>query len=226
MVVELSLILVGLAVILVSGDLLVRGAVGLATALKIPLLIVSLTVVAFGTSAPELAVAILSVLGAEPGIALGNIIGANIANALFVLGLPALIHPIPVSSRGLAVHAAIMLGAALAFAGVAYATGMLGRATGAALFAGILAYVGFMWFRATHGAKDDPVIDEAKNMRPSRGSAPRPFFISSPGSSACRSARRFLSSTDRSSPPRSACAPKSSASPSSRSGRPCPNSRP
>ena len=83
--------LLGLIVLLVAGDLLVRGAVNFSLRIKIPAFIVSLTVVALGTSAPELLVAIRAILDNSPGIALGNVVGSNIANVFLVLGIPALI---------------------------------------------------------------------------------------------------------------------------------------
>ena len=83
--------LLGLMVLLVAGDLLVRGAVNFSLKIKIPAFIVSLTVVALGTSAPELLVAIRAILDNSPGIALGNVVGSNIANVFLVLGIPALI---------------------------------------------------------------------------------------------------------------------------------------
>ena len=86
--------LVGLAMLLLAGDMLVRGATALSTKLGIPPLIVGLTVVAFGTSAPELLVCIQAALEGAPGIAIGNVVGSNIANVLIVLGLPALIATI------------------------------------------------------------------------------------------------------------------------------------
>lgn len=83
--------LLGLIVLLVAGDLLVRGAVNFSLKIKIPAFIVSLTVVALGTSAPELLVAIRAIIDNSPGIALGNVVGSNIANVFLVLGIPALI---------------------------------------------------------------------------------------------------------------------------------------
>jgi cation:H+ antiporter len=82
---------IGLIMLLVGGDALVRGAVALSTKLGIPTLIVSLTVVAFGTSAPELLIAVQSALDGVPELALGNVIGSNTANVLLVLGVPALL---------------------------------------------------------------------------------------------------------------------------------------
>ncbi len=81
---------VGLVILVFAGDALVRGAVNLSLRLGIPALIVGLTIVAFGTSAPELLVSTKAVLDNAPGIAIGNVVGSNIANVLLVLGLPAL----------------------------------------------------------------------------------------------------------------------------------------
>ncbi|MEL7133707.1 MAG: calcium/sodium antiporter, partial [Pseudomonadota bacterium] len=81
----------GLLILLLAGDSLVKGAVNLSLRLGVPALIVSLTIVAFGTSAPELLIAIQAVLDDAPGIAIGNVVGSNTANVLLVLGVPALL---------------------------------------------------------------------------------------------------------------------------------------
>ena len=81
---------VGLVILLLAGDSLVRGAVNAALRLGVPALIVGLTIVAFGTSAPELLISVKAVLAGSPGIALGNVVGSNTANILLVLGIPAL----------------------------------------------------------------------------------------------------------------------------------------
>jgi len=91
LVLDLVLAGVGLVILLLAGDVLVRGAVALSLRLGIPVLIVSLTVVSFGTSAPELLISIQAALDGVPGIAVGNVVGSNIANVLMVLGVPALI---------------------------------------------------------------------------------------------------------------------------------------
>ena len=82
---------VGLVILLLAGDALVKGAVNFSLRLGIPALIVSLTIVAFGTSAPELLIAISAVIEDAPGIAIGNVVGSNTANILLVLGVPAII---------------------------------------------------------------------------------------------------------------------------------------
>lgn len=166
--IAIALIILGLAVLLISGDLLVRGAVGLATALRIPALIVSLTIVAFGTSAPELVVTIQAVMSGKAGIALGNIIGSNIANIFLVLGFPAIIYPITTHVTGLRRHAVVMLAATAAFASFAYFRGAIDQLAGVILFGGILAYVGYMWVRAATSG-DDTLLDEVAEYSETSG---------------------------------------------------------
>jgi len=84
----------GLIILLLAGDTLVKGAVNLSLRAGVPALVVSLTVVSFGTSAPELLVSVKAVIDGATGIALGNVVGSNTANILLVLGIPALIAPI------------------------------------------------------------------------------------------------------------------------------------
>ncbi len=110
----------GLAVLLVAGDLLVRGAVNLSLALGVPAAIVGLTVVAFGTSAPEMLVSVQAVLGDVPDLALGNVVGSNIANVLLVLGVPALIAAVPVLRAEVQRDYLIMMAASLGFVAMAF----------------------------------------------------------------------------------------------------------
>ncbi len=88
---DIAIAALGLVILVLAGDVLVRGAVNLSLRLGIPALIVSLTIVALGTSAPELLISINAVLDGVPGIAVGNVVGSNIANVLLVIGVPALI---------------------------------------------------------------------------------------------------------------------------------------
>ncbi|MFK7867904.1 MAG: calcium/sodium antiporter [Roseobacter sp.] len=81
----------GLVILLLAGDSLVKGAVNLSLRLGVPALIVSLTIVAFGTSAPELLISVQAILDDAPGLALGNVVGSNTANILLVLGVPAML---------------------------------------------------------------------------------------------------------------------------------------
>jgi len=116
----------GLLLLLVGGEILVRGAVALANRLDISPLVIGLSVVAFGTSAPELMVSLIAALEDAPAIAVGNVIGSNIANILLVLGAAGLIYPIQRQERSLYRDGSVAIGAtvlmvALCFAGAVLA---------------------------------------------------------------------------------------------------------
>ena len=102
-------LIAGLVVLVFAGDYLVRGAVALAEKLSIDPLIIGLTIVAFGTSAPELFVSLQAAFDNVSGIAIGNIIGSNIANILLVLGAPAMLMTINCRENGLASSLAVMI---------------------------------------------------------------------------------------------------------------------
>lgn len=114
MMIDIALVCMGLAILLVAGDFLVRGAVNLALRLGVPALMVGMTVVAFGTSAPELLVSVQSVLAGAGGLALGNVVGSNIANILLVLGAPALVSAVLVG-RDLMRDYLLMMGVTVLF---------------------------------------------------------------------------------------------------------------
>lgn len=105
----------GFVYLLMGGDLLVRGALGLARETNIPPMVVGLTVVAMGTSAPELMVSAFSALSGYPGIAIGNVVGSNIANVLLVIGVPVLIHPIVCNQAGLSKQTGLMIAVSVFF---------------------------------------------------------------------------------------------------------------
>ena len=109
------LLLSGFVLLIGSGDLLVRGATAMALRLGIPTLIVGLTVVAFGTSAPELMVSVNAALGGAPGIAVGNVVGSNIANILLVLGLPAIFRATDCCAPHVRRNTVFMVGATTLF---------------------------------------------------------------------------------------------------------------
>lgn len=103
----------GFVYLLMGGELLVRGALGLSKESKIPPVVVGMTVVAMGTSAPELLVSTFSALSGYPGIAIGNVVGSNIANVLLVLGLPVLIYPIATNQEGIGKQTGLMVAVSL-----------------------------------------------------------------------------------------------------------------
>ncbi|MGG5888678.1 calcium/sodium antiporter [Falsiroseomonas sp. HC035] len=138
------LILLGLILLVVGGELFVRGAVRIAERLGVSPLMIGLTLVGFGTSMPELVTSVQASLAGAPGIAVGNIVGSNIANILLILGLSALIFPIAVPSAALRRDG--VLGAATSAALVAVALGWtLDRWVGAAFLAGLAAYIAYAW---------------------------------------------------------------------------------
>ncbi len=138
------LFILGLALLIGGAELLVRGASRLAGLAGISPLIIGLTVVAFGTSSPELAVSIRSSLLSSAGadIALGNVVGSNIFNVLFILGLSALVEPLSVSRQLVRIDVPIMVGISLLLFFMAL-DGRVGRIDGLVLFLGILAYTLF-----------------------------------------------------------------------------------
>jgi cation:H+ antiporter len=134
------LLLVLGGVLLVGGaELLVRGASRLAVAAGITPLVVGLTVVAFGTSAPELAVTVGSAYAGQAEVALGNVVGSNIFNVLFILGISALIAPLVVAQQLVRFDVPLLIGASVVVLLMAL-DGRVGRIDGAVLFAGIVAY--------------------------------------------------------------------------------------
>jgi len=99
MLIPVGLIVAGLAILAVGGEVLLRGAVGLATRLRLTPAVIGLTVVAAGTSVPELAVSLIASLENQTDIAVGNVVGSNVFNAVFILGLSAVIRPLAIGGN-------------------------------------------------------------------------------------------------------------------------------
>lgn len=133
----------GLLLLILGAELLVRGAAALAARLGISSLVIGLTVVAFGTSAPELAVSVQAGIANKADIAMGNVIGSNIFNILFILGLSALITPLTVARQLVRVDVPVMIGVSLVLIGLAL-DGNVSRLDGGLLFAGIVVYTGML----------------------------------------------------------------------------------
>lgn len=137
------LLILGLAALLLGAEVLVRGASRLAIATGLSPLVIGLTVVAFGTSAPELAVGIDSVQRGAPGIAIGNVIGSNIANVLLILGISALVTPLVVSRQLVWLDVPVMVGCSLLVFALAY-DGNLSRIEGVVLVVLAVVYVSWL----------------------------------------------------------------------------------
>lgn len=138
-----SLFVLGLILLIIGAEALVRGAAKLAAAVGISPLVIGLTVVAYGTSAPELAVSVQSTFAGQADIALGNVVGSNIFNVLFILGLSATITPLVVSRQLIKIDVPIMIGISFILALMAL-DGNVGRIEGALLFAGVVTYTIFV----------------------------------------------------------------------------------
>lgn len=136
-------LIVGLVVLLGGAELFVRGASALARALGISALVIGLTVVAFGTSAPEMAVGVRAAIGDQAGIVLGNVIGSNICNVLLILGLSALIVPLSVSSQLVRLDVPVMIGVSV-LVWVFAADGALLRWEGAVLVVAVVMYTALL----------------------------------------------------------------------------------
>ncbi|MCT4664412.1 MAG: calcium/sodium antiporter [Flavobacteriales bacterium] len=139
--IQLLLIILSLAMLIFAGDILVKGAVSISLKLKIPMMIVGLTVISFATSAPELFVSLQAAWAGDSDISIGNVIGSNIANISIVLGPTALIFPIIVKQRVYRFDWLIMALFSVVFGVFMYTDNNISRIEGGILFAGLLAYV-------------------------------------------------------------------------------------
>lgn len=133
----------GLAALVVGADILVRGASRLALSFGISPLVVGLTIVAFGTSAPEMAVSVGAVLNGQTGLAMGNVVGSNIFNVLFILGLSALIAPLVVHVQLIRQEVPILIGASLLLL-ILSLDGRISLLDGGLFFGLLLAYTVFL----------------------------------------------------------------------------------
>lgn len=155
-------LIAGLILLVAGAEILVKGAAKLAAQFGIPPLIVGLTVVAFGTSAPETAVSVQAALDGSGDLAIGNVVGSNIANVLFILGVTALIAPLIVSRQLIRLDVPIMIGASLLALALGW-DGALSTLDGALLFACIIGYTAFLIIssrREKQNAADDEFARE------------------------------------------------------------------
>jgi cation:H+ antiporter len=151
------LFILGLGLLTGGADLLVRGAARLAAVAGIAPVIVGLTVVAFGTSAPELAVTVTAAIRGEPDMALGNVVGSNIANVLLILGVAALVAPLVVRRRVIRFDLPILVGVSIVVVVMALDS-VISRIEGAILVAGAFGYTGILVHQARH-PRHRPVPD-------------------------------------------------------------------
>jgi len=147
-------VLAGLIGLFFGGEALVRGSVGIARRMAIPPLLIGLTVVGFGTSTPELLVSVDAALRGVPDIAIGNIVGSNIANMLLIVGLTCLVWPIVVSGATLRRDTAVMVAAAFALVPI-FAMGEVGRVAGGLLVTGLVGYLIWAYLKPGGAVAED-----------------------------------------------------------------------
>ena len=137
-------LLAGIVLLFAGGEALVRGSVAVAKRLGISPLLIGLTLVGFGTSTPELVASLEAALRGSPAIAVANAVGSNIANILLILGVAALIAPVPVAKEGFRRDAIVLAAVTLLMIGLGVA-GTVSRATGIGLVAALAAYTGYAY---------------------------------------------------------------------------------
>jgi len=140
-------LVIGLGALLVGAEWLVNGSIGVAQSLGVSEIVIGITIVAFGTSLPELAVSLMSALKGEYGLAIGNIVGSNIFNLLAVIGVAATISPAAVAPSVLSLHIFVMVAFTLVLFAMTYdydGKAVLSRLEGVALLAAYIAYVSYV----------------------------------------------------------------------------------
>ncbi|MGK7889196.1 MAG: calcium/sodium antiporter [Leptolyngbyaceae cyanobacterium] len=147
----LGLLILGLVLLVAGAEILVRGASKLAMLLGVSPLIIGLTIVAYGTSAPEMAVSLQANFSGEAGISIGNVVGSNICNVLFILGTSAIVTPLLVAKQLIKIDVPIMIGVSLLLV-LLVQDGILGRFDAVVLFVGAVLYTVFLF---TQGREDD-----------------------------------------------------------------------
>ena len=156
-------LLLGLALLVGGGELLVRGAAALALKVNIPPLIIGLTVVSMGTSAPELFASVQAALDGNPGLSVGNVIGSNVANLALILGLTALVSPVVVDRMAMRLDIPLMVGVSLLFVAAA-ADLEISRNEGIAGLVLMAAFLGNLYWRSQRQEtqdEDDGELTEA-----------------------------------------------------------------
>jgi len=162
MLLDTFLLAVGLAIIYYGAEYLVKGAANVAMILGVRPIIVGLTVVAFGTSAPELVASLIAVYRGSADIALGNVIGSNIANIGLVLAVGAVIYPLKVNSLTVKQELPIMIAFTLVLLLFCY-NGVISRLDGAVLFLGLILFTVYCVIRALrHGREERRLAREAR----------------------------------------------------------------
>ena len=172
------LFILGLLFLIAGAEMLVRGASRLAAAAGVAPLIIGLTIVAFGTSSPELAVSVMSAISGHTDIAVGNVVGSNIFNVLFILGLSALIVPLIVSKQLVRLDVPLMITVSVLLLLISL-DGNISRSEGLLLVAGIVAYTVFLFYYNTRKNREAAatLVEKTSPDRTYKSYAANLFFI-------------------------------------------------
>lgn len=149
------LLVIGLVLLVIGGDTLVRGSVAVAKRMGVSPLMIGLTLVGFGTSAPELVTSINAALADVPGLAIGNVVGSNIANILLILGASAVIMPVLCSPKALMRDGAVTMGATVIAVLVFLFLGEVGRIMGAGFVLILLAYLAWTYITEKNNPQEE-----------------------------------------------------------------------
>jgi cation:H+ antiporter len=167
----------GFALLLFGAEFLVRGAVSVARRLKVAPMIIGMTIVAYGTTAPELVVSLQAAVDGLPGISVGNVVGSNIANILLILGVSAVIFPIVVQPTTLLRDAAMCMGAALVFTALAL-SGTIERWQGALMVAMLAAFSIYAFMQERRRGRNNDPGDAAEELAEEFKEPQRPVWLS------------------------------------------------
>lgn len=166
----------GFVLLLFGAEYLVRGAVSLARRLNVSKMVIGMTIVAYGTTSPELVVSLQAAIDGLPGISVGNVVGSNIANILLILGTSAAIFPIVLQPRALYRDASVMMGTALLFTALAL-SGTIERWQGVLMVAALIAFSLYAFWSERRSGKRDDAGDLAEELAEQFSEAPQPIWL-------------------------------------------------
>lgn len=162
--IAIALLIVGFVMLTKGADWFVDGSSALAFRLGIPQLVIGLTIVAMGTSAPEAAVSITSALKGNEGITVGNVVGSNIMNILLILGIASVIVPLAVQKSTRMIEIPYMIAITVLFGVLGYTGEMVTRVEGGILWIAFLIYLGYLFWMAKKGKEDNEPDEKQKSL--------------------------------------------------------------
>lgn len=165
MIISIILLVIGFVMLVKGADWFVDGAAGIAARFGIPQLVIGLTIVAMGTSAPETAVSITAALKGNAGITMGNVLGSNILNVLIILGLTALIRPIAVKNSTVKFEIPFMIGVSVLILCLGWTDSQVVFWEGLVLWAAFIMYLIYLFRMAKQGADDNEDIPKVSLLR-------------------------------------------------------------